>query len=218
MYLLDSTRKLGVNTEQSRKKFRARLREWRLIRGMTQEELARKAFEKHSTHFAELSFGEINPTELVATLINQEASFVDGIQNAQEAIDGSCSMLLLTEEGVYAARDWLGRTPVVIGEKEGSYAASSETCAFPNLDFTIKKYLGPGEIVLITEEGIEQKRPPGQKMQICGFLWVYYGYPASNYEGINVEIVRERCGRFLARHDKDIDVDVVSGVPDSGLY
>lgn len=180
------------------------------------EELVEKIFGKRTTHFSELSGGEINPTELVATLINQESTFEDGIQGALEAVDGSCSLLLLTEDGVYAARDWLGRTPVVIGEKEGSYAASSETCAFPNLDFMIKKYLGPGEIVLITEEGIEQKRPPGQKMQICGFLWVYYGYPASNYEGINVETVRNRCGASLARRDT-IKIDMVTGIPDSGV-
>jgi amidophosphoribosyltransferase len=180
------------------------------------EELVEKIFGKRTTHFSELSGGEINPTELVATLIDQESTFEDGIQGALEAVDGSCSLLLLTEEGVYAARDWLGRTPVVIGEKEGSYSASSETCAFPNLDFTIKKYLGPGEIVLITEEGIEQKRPPGQKMQICGFLWVYYGYPASNYEGINVETVRNRCGASLARRDT-IKIDMVTGIPDSGV-
>jgi amidophosphoribosyltransferase len=180
------------------------------------EELVEKIFGKRTTHFSELSGGEVSPTELVATLIDQESTFEDGIQSALDAIDGSCSLLLLTEDGVYAARDRLGRTPVVIGEKEGSYAASSETCAFPNLGFTIKKYLGPGEIVLITEEGIEQRSPPGQTLQICGFLWVYYGYPASNYEGINVETVRNRCGAFLARRDT-IKIDMVTGIPDSGI-
>jgi amidophosphoribosyltransferase len=180
------------------------------------EELVEKIFGKRTTHFSELSGGEVSPTELVATLIDQESTFKDGIQSALNAVEGSCSLLLLTEEGVYAARDKLGRTPVVIGEKEGSYAASSETCAFPNLGFTIKKYLGPGEIVLITEEGIEQRRPPGQTLQICGFLWVYYGYPASNYEGINVETVRNRCGAFLARRDT-IKIDMVTGIPDSGI-
>ncbi|NIM91652.1 MAG: amidophosphoribosyltransferase [Candidatus Aminicenantes bacterium] len=180
------------------------------------EDLVEKIFGRRTTHFSEMSGGEINPTELVATLIDQESTFEGGIRAALEAVEGSCSLLLLTEEGVYAARDWLGRTPVVIGEKEGSYAASSETCAFPNLDFTIKQYLGPGEIVLITEKGIEQKRAPGQKMQICGFLWVYYGYPASNYEGINVETVRNRCGASLARRDT-IKIDMVTGIPDSGV-
>jgi len=180
------------------------------------EELVKRIFGKKTTHFSELSGGEINPTELIATLIDQEATFEDGIQSALDAVEGSCSLLLLTEDGVYAARDKLGRTPVVIGEKEGSYAATSETCAFPNLGFKIKKYLGPGEVVLITEEGVEERKPPGQKMQICGFLWVYYGYPASNYEGINVETVRNRCGAFLARNDT-IKIDMVTGIPDSGV-
>ena len=135
----------------------------------------------------EMRGGEINPTELVATLINQGSTFEEGIQKAQNAIEGSCSLLLLTDRGIYAARDRLGRTPIIVGAKEGSYAATLETCAFPNLDYKIEKYLGPGEIVLITEEGVEQKVPPGNTTRICGFLWVYYGYPASNYEYINVE-------------------------------
>jgi amidophosphoribosyltransferase len=177
--------------------------------------LAKKAFERHTTHFAEMSFGEINPTELVATLINQETSFVDGIQNAQDAIDGSCSMLLLTEDGVYAARDKYGRTPIVLGEKSSGFAATSETCAFPNLDYEVTKFLGPGEIVLISEDGIEPKKPPGDLLQICAFLWVYYGFPASNYEGINVESVRNRCGAFLAQRE-DYAIDLVAGIPDSG--
>ncbi len=180
------------------------------------DEITKNAFNKNSIHFSEMSGGGINPTELVAALINQEMSFKDGIQNAQEAIQGSCSLLLLTEEGVYAARDRFGRTPLVIGEKQGTHAATSETCAFPNLNLEIKKYLGPGEIVLLTEEGIEQKSPPGDKLHICGFLWVYYGYPASNYEGINVETVRNKCGAKLARNDK-IKIDFVAGIPDSGI-
>ncbi|MFB0566481.1 MAG: amidophosphoribosyltransferase [Candidatus Aminicenantaceae bacterium] len=179
------------------------------------DELVRKAFGKRTIHFSEMSGGEINPTELVATLINQDSTFEEGIQDAQEAIEGSCSLLLLTEKGVYAARDRLGRTPVVIGEKKGSFAVTLETCAFPNLGYRIKKYLGPGEIVFITDKGIEQKKPPGETMQICAFLWVYYGYPASNYEGINVESVRNRCGEMLAKND-DIAVDMVTGIPDSG--
>lgn len=180
------------------------------------EELARKAFQKRRIHFSEMDEGEINPTELVATLINQEMTFEDGIQNALESVRGSCSLLLLTEKGVYAARDRLGRTPVAIGEKDGSIAATLETCAFPNLGFETKKFLGPGEIVLITEEGIEQKKPPGEKMQICGFLWVYFGYPASSYEGINVEAVRNKCGAALARKDT-VKIDFVAGIPDSGI-
>jgi len=142
-------------------------------------ELARKAYGRRTIHFSEMSEGEINPTELAATLINEKATFEDGIQNAQTSIQGSCSLLLLTEEGIYVARDKLGRTPVIIGEKQGSYAVTLETCAFANLNFEIKKYLGPGEIVLINEEGVERKKAPGDRMQICSFLWVYYGYPAS---------------------------------------
>jgi len=179
------------------------------------EELVQKVFQKKKIHFRDMSGGEINPTELVATLINQESTFVNGIKSAQEVIKGSCSLLLLTDEGIYAARDKLGRTPVVIGEEEGSYAVSLETCAFPNLEFHIKKYLGPGEIVFLKQEGIEQKKSPEEKMQICGFLWVYYGYPASSYEGINVESVRNRCGAKLAQRDS-IKVDFVAGIPDSG--
>ncbi len=179
-------------------------------------ELAKEAFGKKTIHFSEMSGGGINPTELVATLIDQEATFEDGIRNAQDAIEGSCSVLLLTEEGIYAGRDKLGRTPVVIGVKEGAYAATMETSAFPNLGYEIERYLGPGEVVFLTEDGIEQKKPPGNKMQICGFLWVYYGFPSSSYEGINVEDVRNRCGIALARKD-DIAVDLVAGIPDSGI-
>jgi amidophosphoribosyltransferase len=180
------------------------------------DELMKEVFDRRMIHFAEMRGGEVNPTELAAALINQESSFEEGIRSAHEAIKGSCSLLLLTEEGVYAARDRLGRTPVVIGEKEGSYAATLETCAFPNLGFEIKKFLGPGEIVLMTEDGVEQKKPPGERMQICGFLWVYYGYPASTYEGINVESVRNRCGAILAKKD-NIEIDMVAGIPDSGI-
>jgi len=180
------------------------------------DKLIKKVFGTRKLHFSEMIGEEINPTELVSSLINQELTFEEGIINAQEAIEGSCSLLLLTDKGVYAARDRLGRTPIVIGEKEGSYAVTLETCAFPNLGFEIKKYLGPGEIVLITEEGIEQKKPPGEKMQICGFLWVYYGYPASSYEGLNVESVRNKCGAKLAKND-NIKIDTVAGLPDSGI-
>jgi amidophosphoribosyltransferase len=180
------------------------------------DEIVKNAFETRPIHFSEMSVGEINPTELAAALINQEATFEEGIQNAQETIEGSCSLLLLTDKGVYAARDRLGRTPVVIGEKEGSFAATLETCAFPNLGFEINKYLGPGEIVFITEEGVEQIKSPEPRMQICGFLWVYYGYPASSYEGINVESVRNKCGALLAKNDT-VEIDMVTGIPDSGV-
>ena len=178
-------------------------------------DLAQKAFGRRRTHFSEMSGGAINPTELVATLINQEASFVDGIRNAQEAIEGSCSMLLLTDEGIYAARDRYGRTPLVVGQKEGACAVTLETCALPNLGYETERYLGPGEIVLLTEDGVEQKSPPGPQMQVCAFLWVYYGYPASSYEGINAEVVRYRCGELLARDD-NVTIDAVAGIPDSG--
>jgi amidophosphoribosyltransferase len=180
------------------------------------EALVKKAFGRKLVHFSEMSGEATNPTEIVSTLINEGNTFEEGIRNAQEAIEGSCSMLLLTEQGVYAARDFLGRTPIVIGKKEGSFAATSETCAFPNLGYEVDRDLGPGEIVRITEDGVEKKMPAGKKMQICSFLWVYYGYPASNYEGINVETVRNECGAALARADKGIEVDMVAGVPDSG--
>jgi amidophosphoribosyltransferase len=179
------------------------------------EALAKEAFGRRTTHFSEMAGGEINPTELIATLINQEGSFEAGIRRAQEAIEGSCSVLLLTRDGLWAARDRLGRTPVVVGRKPGAYAVTMETCAFPNLGYTIERNLGPGEIVHVTQDGCEQKRPPGDRMRICAFLWVYYGFPASSYEGINVEVVRNRCGVALARRD-DVQVDMVAGIPDSG--
>jgi amidophosphoribosyltransferase len=178
--------------------------------------LAKMSFVKRTTHFSEMSGGEINPTELVATLINQEANFVDGIYRVQESIEGSCSILLLTENGIYAARDRLGRTPVVIGRKPGSFAAAFETCSFPNLNYEIAKYLGPGEIVHMTEEGFQTVQQPGDRLQICAFLWVYYGYPPSCYENINVEAVRNRCGAALARNDST-QIDLVAGIPDSGV-
>ncbi len=179
------------------------------------EALASAAFKKRSTHFSEMSGDGINQTELVATLINEEATFEDGIRNAQEKIEGSCSVLLLTREGIYAGRDKWGRTPVILGAKEGAYAATLETTAFPNMDYEIVRELGPGEVVLMTPDGIEQKCPPGEEMQICSFLWVYYGFPASSYEGVNAEVVRNRCGAALARRD-NVTVDLVGGVPDSG--
>ncbi len=177
-------------------------------------ELADKAL-KRKMHFSETSSGDLNPTEIVATLICNAGSYEEGIESAQEEIEGSCSVLLLTEGGIYAVRDKLGRTPITIGKKDGAFAASSETCAFPNVGFEIDKYLGPGEIVFITADGYEQRKKPGEKMQICAFLWVYYGFPASSYEGINVEFVRYRCGSALGRED-DVEIDHVAGIPDSG--
>lgn len=166
--------------------------------------------------FAEVSKKGVNQTELVAKLINQGNTIVEGIEKMFNQIEGSCSLLLLNNDGIYAARDRYGYTPLIVGEGEDGSAVSSETCAFLNTDFKITKYLGPGEIVLISEKGIKSQMPAGQINQICAFLWIYTGFPASNYEGVNTEIVRERCGRFLAKRDKDIKVDVVSGVPDSG--
>jgi amidophosphoribosyltransferase len=180
-----------------------------------EEELVHQAFTRQNAHFSEMSGGGVNPTELVATLINQKESFEEGIRHAQKSIKGSCSVLLLTEEGIYAGRDYWGRTPVQIGRKKGAFAVTQETSAFPNLGYEMEKELGPAEIVLITPQGVEQKAPPQDRMQICTFLWVYYGYPASSYEGINTEAARYRCGAALARRD-DIEVDLVGGIPDSG--
>ena len=178
------------------------------------EDLAREAL-KNGTHFSEMQGSEINPTEMVATIISQGKSFEEGIQKVQNIIDGSCTLLILTENGIFAARDKLGRTPLILGEKLNAFAVTMETSAFPNLGFEISKYLGPGEVVFINENGCEQKIPPNDRLQICAFLWVYYGYPASNYEGINVEVVRYKCGSYLARND-DVEIDLVAGIPDSG--
>ena len=175
------------------------------------DKLTAEAFKSRKSHFAEMRDGTINPTELVSMLINMGDSIEEGIQIAQDSIEGSCSMLILTEKGVYAARDKLGRTPIIIGKKNGSIAATLETCAFPNLDYETEYYLGPGEITFINEKGYVQKKPPGEKLQICSFLWVYYGYPASSYEGINVETIRNKCGEMLAKRD-DCQIDSVAGM------
>ena len=167
-------------------------------------------------HFAELSSGSTNQTELIALLIIQGKNFVEGIENVYNHIKGSCSMLLLTEDGVIAARDKWGRTPIVIGKKEGAYAATSESNSFPNLDFEIERYLGPGEIVRMYADRLEQLRKPDDKMQICSFLWVYYGFPNSCYEGRNVEEVRFTSGLKMGEQD-DCDADCVCGIPDSGI-
>ena len=179
------------------------------------DELERDLLE-NNMHFAEASSGRINQTELVALLILQGGTFVEGIENVYRSIKGSCSMLILTEDGIIAARDRLGRTPIVIGKKDGAYAASSESTCFPNLDYEIDRYVGPGEILRITADGIEQLRKPEEKMQICSFLWVYYGFPTSCYEGRNVEVVRFACGQAMGRTD-DSDVDCACGIPDSGV-
>lgn len=168
------------------------------------------------THFFEMQNGEINPTELVAAIINRKDNFIDGIKYAQEIIDGSLSMLILTNKGIYAARDKLGRTPVVIGKKEDGYCASFESFAYVNLGYTDCKELGPGEVVVFDENSIKTLVAPGDKMKICTFLWVYYGYPSSSYEGISVEKMRNNCGRLIARRDH-VKPDSVAGVPDSGI-
>ena len=180
------------------------------------EQLIKEAFHNRSIHFSEMSEGEINPTELIATLITQEATFEEGIHRAQKVIDGSCTLLLLTMQGVYAARDHFGRTPLIIGEKEDAFCATMETCVFPNLGYHFKHELEPGEIVLLTPDIVEQKMPPEKILRICAFLWVYYGYPASSYEGMNVEMMRNRSGAALACHD-NVVVDMVAGIPDSGI-
>jgi amidophosphoribosyltransferase len=179
------------------------------------DELVRDQYQKNRS-FSEISSVGINPSELISRLIAEKGSFEEGISYAQESVEGSATMLVLTKDCVYAARDRLGRTPLIIGKKDGGFAMSSESCAFPNLGYEIVKELGPGEVVKITPDGYEQIKAPGEKMQVCSFLWVYYGYPASTYEGINVESARYECGKALARRD-DTDIDCVSGIPDSGI-
>jgi amidophosphoribosyltransferase len=179
------------------------------------KDLTRQAYDR-GFHFSEAAEGKVSATELVGMLIARGATFEEGISHAQDVIRGSCSILILTDKGIYAARDRLGRTPVVIGSRDGAYVASSESCALYNLGYEVESYLGPGEIVFLTPEGAEQRKPPGDRMQICSFLWVYYGYPASSYEGINVESVRYRCGRALAQADT-VASDFVAGIPDSGI-
>lgn len=173
-------------------------------------------FMRQRRTFSETSQGGVNPTELVAILIAEGEDFVDGINNVYRRIKGSCSMLILTENGIIAARDKLGRTPIILGKRADAYAVAFETCSFSNLGFEVDKYLGPGEVVLLNAEGYEQLRKPNEKMQICSFLWVYYGYPPSFYEGINVDECRYRCGAALARTD-DVEADFVAGIPDSGV-
>lgn len=182
------------------------------------KQLVDDIFRSGHSHFMEMSGGDINQTELVATLINQKDNIIDGIRYAQESLDGSMSLLLLTPKGILAARDRLGRTPVVIGRKDGAHCASFESFAFLNLGYTEERELGPGEIVAVTADGVETLSKPGSEMKICTFLWVYYGYPTSSYEGVNVEEMRYNCGSLLAKRDSfpDAPPDNVAGVPDSG--
>ncbi len=179
------------------------------------DDIVEKIFHTGHTHFLEMSGGDINATELVAAIINQKDNLIEGIRYAQELIDGSMTMLLLTPRGLYAARDWMGRTPVSIGRKEDAYCASFESFAYLNLGYTEERELGPGEIVVMTPEGVRTLAKAGEEMKICTFLWVYYGYPSSSYEGISVEKMRYNCGARLARRD-DAQPDIVAGVPDSG--
>ncbi|MBP5671424.1 MAG: amidophosphoribosyltransferase [Victivallales bacterium] len=207
------------------------------------EQLERSAFRSIRTHFSEMTGENVNPAEMVASLISMSGSYADGFRQVQEKVQGSCSILLLTKEGIYAVRDRYGRTPVVIGSKtevvdevetwttddgvrcervvkkeEKSYAVTFETCAFNNLEYKIEQWLGPGEAVLMTPDGVQQVLPPLENsLHFCTFMWVYYGYPASSYENVNVEAVRYECGAALARRDAgNYDFDAVAGVPDSG--
>lgn len=183
-----------------------------------EKELLDLAFQKGTSHFLEMSGNRINATEMVASLINQQDSIVEGIRYAQEKIDGSMTILLLTADGIYAARDRLGRTPLVLGKKEDAICASFESFAYLNLGYKELRELGPGEIVLFTPETVEVLSAPRKEMKICAFLWTYYGYPTSCYEGVNVEKMRYECGRILAQNDTEIrDLDYVAGVPDSGM-
>ncbi len=179
------------------------------------EELTEISYGNGVSHFFEMSNGDINPTELVASLINSKKTIVEGIQYVQDIIKGSMSIILMTKDGIYCARDKMGRTPIVIGKKEDAYCATFESSAFVNLGYSHVCDLGPGEIVFMTSDKIEQLVKPQDKMKICSFLWVYYGYPTSTYEGINVEVMRNKSGEMLAKRDT-VEVDCVAGVPDSG--
>ena len=178
-------------------------------------EIVEEVFTKGNSHFLEMSGGDINPTELTAALINQKENFIEGIHVAQEMIDGSLTLRVLTEKGIYAARDKMGRTPLVTGKKDGAYCAAFESFAYLNLGYENNRELGPGEIAIITPEGVKTLLAPGKDMKICTFLWVYYGYPSSSYEGISVEQMRYNCGAKVAQRD-NVAPDIVAGVPDSG--
>lgn len=177
--------------------------------------LINELFAKGHSHFLEMSGGDINATELVAAIVNQKDNLVEGIRYAQEIIEGSMTILILTPKGIYAARDRMGRTPVSIGKKEGAYCVSFESFAYLNLGYTFDRELGPGEIAVVTPEGVNTLVQPGKDMKICTFLWIYYGYPSSSYEGISVEKMRYNCGAKLAERD-NVQPDIVAGIPDSG--
>ena len=181
------------------------------------KEIVDQLFKNGYSHFLEMSGGDINPTELVASIINQKENLIDGIQYVQELIDGSITLLLLNEKGIYVARDKYGRTPASIGYKEdGNYCVTFESFAYLNLGYKPYKELGPGEVCIVSPDGVTQLVQPGDKMRICTFLWVYYGYPSSSYEGLSVEKMRCNCGKYMARRDT-VRPDCVAGVPDSGM-
>ena len=180
--------------------------------------LLKETYQDGRSHFQEMSGGQINATELIASLICKADSLVEGIQYVQGLVDGSMTILLMTKDGIYAARDKYGRTPVVIGKREDGYCVSFENFAYINLGFSHDRELGPAEIALVTAEGAQTVSPPGDEMKMCSFLWVYYGYPTSSYEGVNVEEMRYRCGGMLAKRDGgEVQPDIVAGVPDSGI-
>ncbi|MBO4489556.1 MAG: amidophosphoribosyltransferase [Bacteroidales bacterium] len=179
------------------------------------DELEKECLDKHQ-QFTELSSGKTNPTELIALMISQGADFVSGIQNVYKKVKGSCSMLILTQDSIIAARDYLGRTPIVVGKRPDSYALTFDTHSFSNLDYEIERFLGPGEIVEVNMNGCTQLLPPNEKMQVCSFLWIYYGYPASEYEAVNVENSRYLLGYEMGKVD-EVEADYVSAIPDSGI-
>lgn len=218
---MEGTRGIGVISafDEQPMYLKSRLGEFCLVTNgaiHNAEAIARELFEKGAS-FTEVSKDSVNLSELAAKTISRGKTIADGIAGFQKAIDGSCSLLLLHHDGIYAARDRHGCTPLVVGKRGGEYALTSETCAFPNLGFEIVRELQPGEIVIVNEHGVKQLRPGMKNNQICAFLWIYTGFPASSYEGMNAEVVRERCGRCLARHDRKLEADLVAGVPDSGL-
>lgn len=181
------------------------------------DDIVERVLSKHRAHFMEMSSGKVNATELVASIIAARDNLLDGIKAAQEIVDGSLTMLIMTKDGIYASRDRLGRTPLIIGKRDDGYCASFESFAYQNLGYSDAYELGPNEIVYITANGYETVSPAGKEMKICAFLWTYYGYPTSTYEGVNVEAMRYRCGEALAKRDTDVPVDSVAGVPDSGI-
>lgn len=179
------------------------------------DEIIKRCFKNHFAQFSEMGNGHLNPTELVAALVGSQSTLAEGVRYAQEMIDGSMTMLVLTQDGIYAARDNVGRTSLVLGQKEDGYCVASESFSYLNLGYHDLRELGPAEIVLVTPDGVKQILPPKEPMKICSFLWTYYGYPTTCYEGVNVEQMRYASGRILASRD-NVQPDSVAGVPDSG--